>query len=163
MTDEPWIRRVAMTRGGPTDKFLLGLYVGEVCLHGTCDRPPNHPGKCSQFGGPRDDDAVEPHPVGARAGDIDWPATIAEYQRLHRPHPTPDAPQFLQRAPKCDLCDDTGALKARAKRHPSAPLRAELAGNILTLYCYVPTCGRVVTRFVLGSSSESAESSSGTN
>ncbi len=47
----------------------------------------------------------------------------------------------------CDLCgDNTGPLHLHAKCHMTAPLRAELDGGVLTLYCYVPTCDRVVTR-----------------
>ena len=33
--------------------------------------------------------------------------------------------------------------------HPTAPLRAEKSGNLLTLRCYLPECGRVVARLQL--------------
>jgi hypothetical protein len=46
----------------------------------------------------------------------------------------------------CDLCSDFPAhLVPRC--HPSAPLRAEMTSDgKLVLYCYLPECGREVTR-----------------
>ncbi len=47
----------------------------------------------------------------------------------------------------CDLCgDNTGPKHVRSRCHMTAPLRAELQDGVLTLFCYVPTCNRVVTR-----------------
>lgn len=48
--------------------------------------------------------------------------------------------------PKCDLCDDVGKLHLRGKCHPTAPLRAEFDKGILSLYCYVPECNRLVAK-----------------
>lgn len=53
-------------------------------------------------------------------------------------------------APGCDLCGSTGPLHLSGRCHPTAPLRAELAGGVLTLRCYVPECGREVGRFAVG-------------
>lgn len=47
---------------------------------------------------------------------------------------------------KCDLCDNP-AMHIHAKCHITAPLRAEIDGTKLTLYCYVPECGRKVAQF----------------
>lgn len=49
----------------------------------------------------------------------------------------------------CDLCGDAGTLHLHAICHMSAPLRAEIAGDVLTLRCYVPECDRVVARMVV--------------
>lgn len=49
--------------------------------------------------------------------------------------------------PKCDLCGDTGELHLRGKCHPTAPLRAELEDGVLSLYCYIPECNRLVAQF----------------
>ncbi len=49
--------------------------------------------------------------------------------------------------PGCDLCGDTGVLHLGARCHPTAPLRAELHKDVLTLYCYVPECSRTVAKF----------------
>ena len=49
--------------------------------------------------------------------------------------------------PGCDLCgDNVGPQHLHARCHLTAPLRAELEDGVLTLYCYVPTCNRVVAR-----------------
>ncbi len=78
MTDEPWMKRVAVSGGRGT-----GLYVGEVCQVGTCCRPLDHEGAHDSFDGPTSKDTVLFHPVGARAGEIDWPASIIEYELAH--------------------------------------------------------------------------------
>lgn len=47
----------------------------------------------------------------------------------------------------CDLCDDNrGPMHLHARCHLSAPLMASLEGGVLTLRCYLPACGRVVTQ-----------------
>ena len=50
---------------------------------------------------------------------------------------------------KCELCQDgkDAMLFLHAICHPTAPLRAQLDGTTLTLYCYVPTCNRLVATF----------------
>ncbi len=51
----------------------------------------------------------------------------------------------------CDLCNQqSSVLHVRGRCHITAPLRAELdcQQGILTLYCYVPECNRVVARFL---------------
>lgn len=48
----------------------------------------------------------------------------------------------------CDLCgDNTPPIHLHAKCHLTAPLRAEIDKGMLTLYCYLPECNRVVARF----------------
>ena len=47
----------------------------------------------------------------------------------------------------CDLCGDQGPLVLKPICHLTAPLRAEFENGILTLYCYVPECNRVVATF----------------
>lgn len=49
----------------------------------------------------------------------------------------------------CDLCSNTGPLHLRGRCHPTAPLRAEMDGAMLTLWCYVPECNRVVAKFAV--------------
>ena len=47
----------------------------------------------------------------------------------------------------CDLCGDFPVVLA-GRCHPGAPLRIEMdEDNVMTLYCYVPECRRVVGRF----------------
>ena len=50
--------------------------------------------------------------------------------------------------PSCDLClcGDAGLLDLHARCHPRAPLRAETENGMLSLYCYVPECNRLVAR-----------------
>lgn len=48
---------------------------------------------------------------------------------------------------ECELCGDQGPLLLRARCHWTAPLAAELDGDTLILRCYLPECGREVTRF----------------
>jgi hypothetical protein len=47
----------------------------------------------------------------------------------------------------CELCGDQGPLLLRARCHMTAPLRATLEGDELTLNCYIPDCGKEVARF----------------
>jgi hypothetical protein len=48
----------------------------------------------------------------------------------------------------CDLCDQAdGELQLGSRCHSTAPLQASIERGILTLRCYVPVCGRIVTRF----------------
>jgi hypothetical protein len=50
----------------------------------------------------------------------------------------------------CDLCGDVDAtLFLHARCHPTAPLRAEKAGDVLILCCYLPDCMREVVRLRL--------------
>ena len=50
----------------------------------------------------------------------------------------------------CELCGDVSTtLFLHSRCHPTAPLRAEKSGNLLTLRCYLPECGRVVARLQL--------------
>lgn len=45
----------------------------------------------------------------------------------------------------CELCGDNarpGHLRSRC--HMTAPLRAEFNDGVLTLFCYVPSCNRLV-------------------
>jgi hypothetical protein len=47
----------------------------------------------------------------------------------------------------CDLCEDnTGPLYLHARCHMSAPLQASMENGVLTLRCYIPECGRIVTQ-----------------
>ena len=47
----------------------------------------------------------------------------------------------------CDLCsDNTGPMHVRSRCHMTAPLRAEIWDGVITLFCYVPTCNRVVSQ-----------------
>ena len=47
----------------------------------------------------------------------------------------------------CELCGDAdGQLFLAARCHPTAPLRAVLEGDVLTLRCYLPECDREVVR-----------------
>ncbi len=56
--------------------------------------------------------------------------------------------EFLGSAKGCDLCGDTsGAVFLHARCHPSAPMRASMEGNVLTLRCYLPDCDRMVVQF----------------
>jgi len=49
----------------------------------------------------------------------------------------------------CDLCGDFPA-QLRARCHPTAPLRVEMASATeIVLYCYLPECDREVARFKL--------------
>lgn len=48
----------------------------------------------------------------------------------------------------CDLCGDaTSQMFLRARCHPTAPLRAVLEDDVLTLRCYLPDCDREVVHF----------------
>lgn len=47
----------------------------------------------------------------------------------------------------CDLCGDVGVLHLHSRCHPSAPLRVEIEGDRLSLFCYLPECGRLVASF----------------
>ena len=49
----------------------------------------------------------------------------------------------------CDLCNQESSVHhLRGRCHITAPLRAEIdSQGILTLYCYVPECNRVVAQF----------------
>lgn len=47
----------------------------------------------------------------------------------------------------CDLCGDQGPLLLHARCHLTAPLAAEINGDVLILRCYLPECGREVARF----------------
>ena len=49
-------RRIVRVQSG-----ALVLYADEICDAGTCTRPPNHPGRHSQFDGPEYDDCVKFH------------------------------------------------------------------------------------------------------
>jgi hypothetical protein len=49
--------------------------------------------------------------------------------------------------PSCELCGDQGPLLLHARCHLTAPLLAELDGDLLVLRCYVPGCRREVARF----------------
>jgi hypothetical protein len=49
----------------------------------------------------------------------------------------------------CELCGDQGPLFLHPKCHLTAPLRAVLDGNVLTLRCYLPECDKDVARFVV--------------
>jgi len=48
---------------------------------------------------------------------------------------------------KCEFCGDQGPLHLHARCHMTAPLQATLEGDILTLSCYLPNCGRKIVRF----------------
>lgn len=49
----------------------------------------------------------------------------------------------------CGLCRDAGKVTLMGRCHVNAPMRAEYdnATGVLTLYCYVPECSRVVAKF----------------
>lgn len=49
----------------------------------------------------------------------------------------------------CEFCGDADVtlLHLHARCHPTAPLRATLEGDLLTLFCYLPDCGREVAAF----------------
>jgi hypothetical protein len=50
----------------------------------------------------------------------------------------------------CELCgDQPEILHLHARCHLTAPLRAELDGETLTLFCYLPECSRKVASFKL--------------
>lgn len=50
----------------------------------------------------------------------------------------------------CELCgDNKPPFHIHAHCHLTAPLRAELENSVLTLFCYLPECNRVVARFKL--------------
>ena len=51
---------------------------------------------------------------------------------------------------KCDLCNNP-AMHLHSKCHITAPLRAEIEGNILTLFCYLPDCNRKIASFTIES------------
>lgn len=58
----------------------------------------------------------------------------------------------------CDLCgDQPEKLELRAKCHLTAPLRATIEGNKLTLNCYLPECDRVVAVLELAERREDDE------
>ncbi len=49
----------------------------------------------------------------------------------------------------CEFCHDSpelSKLHLRARCHPTAPLRVELQSGILSLFCYIPSCNRLVAR-----------------
>lgn len=49
--------------------------------------------------------------------------------------------------PACEMCgDNNGPIHLRARCHMTAPLRAVLERGVLSLYCYVPSCNRLVIR-----------------
>lgn len=59
----------------------------------------------------------------------------------------------------CNLCgDNSQPLHLHAICHMTAPLRAELEDGVLTLYCYIPECNRVVARFRLATNKDHATS-----
>lgn len=64
-------------------------------------------------------------------------------------------PQSPNALTACDLCHDatsptaTGPLHIHSKCHITAPLRAEFENGVLSLYCYVPECNRLVGKFVI--------------
>lgn len=47
----------------------------------------------------------------------------------------------------CEFCGDQGPLLLQSVCHLTAPLQAILDRDTLTLRCYLPDCGRTVTRF----------------
>lgn len=49
--------------------------------------------------------------------------------------------------PDCEFCGDQGPLLLKARCHLTAPLQVELDGDILTIRCYLPDCGKEVVRF----------------
>jgi hypothetical protein len=52
----------------------------------------------------------------------------------------------VSRQKGCELCGDFPAMLV-AKCHPTAPLRVEITeAGVLVLYCYLPTCNRIVAR-----------------
>ena len=58
--------------------------------------------------------------------------------------------RHVNNMPGCDLCGDQSKLLLKARCHLTAPLMAELDGDILILRCYVPECMREVARFCVG-------------
>lgn len=51
----------------------------------------------------------------------------------------------------CDLCSDW-PVHLHGRCHPMAPLRVELTEDgTLSLFCYVPDCNRLITRFKVDS------------
>jgi hypothetical protein len=60
---------------------------------------------------------------------------------------TPAPPSNPENAADCEFCgDNSQPVHLHARCHLTAPLRAELADGVLTLYCYIPECNRVVVR-----------------
>jgi hypothetical protein len=50
----------------------------------------------------------------------------------------------------CELCgNQPEILHLHARCHLTAPLRAELEDNTLSLFCYLPECNRKVASFKL--------------
>ena len=47
---------------------------------------------------------------------------------------------------KCDLCNEP-ALHIHSRCHITAPLRVEIEGNELKLYCYLPECNRHIATY----------------
>ena len=57
----------------------------------------------------------------------------------------------------CELCGDADLLHLRAHCHLTAPLRAELRNGDLRLYCYVPSCNRLVAVLSVGAAAAELE------
>jgi hypothetical protein len=69
-------------------------------------------------------------------------------------------PCFSLLANGCELCgDQPEILHLHARCHLTAPLRAELEGDTITLFCYLPECNRKVAAFKLANNAALAQKS----
>lgn len=54
-----------------------------------------------------------------------------------------------EREMSCELCGDTAELHLHGRCHPTAPLRIELNKGIMSVFCYLPTCNRLIGQFAV--------------